>query len=212
MNPNENPDNLVLWNKFVCEGDQDALSAIYLNHYDLLFNYGLRYTCNKLIIEDSIQNIFGYFLKVRQGLCQVSNLTGYLFKSFQRQLFLDLKSQKNLVFPGELPEDNFNYFNSPELDVILKENGSHIKEALRICISRLSPKQQEIIYLRFECEFSYKTISAILDIDLESCHKSIYRSIKSIRTEMVNSGFDMDASTSSVLIRQYKKTISNSRN
>jgi RNA polymerase sigma factor (sigma-70 family) len=54
---------------------------------------------------------------------------------------------------------------------------------VRECIQKLSAKQQEIIYLRFECDLSYEDISDMLEITVESCHKSIYRSIRSIRAE-----------------------------
>lgn len=212
MNSRENQEYLALWNKFVTSADQKAFSEIYLYYYDLLFNYGLRYANDQTIIEDSIQNIFGYFLKVRKSLPEVSNLTAYLFKCFQSQLFLELKRKKKLVFPGDMPEDYFNYFNSPEFEIILKENWSYIREVIKICLSSLSPKQQEIIYLRFNFNFSYKTISDILGIDVDSCHKSIYRSIKAIRSELIKSGFDLADSTSSSLIRHYKRTLSSSRN
>lgn len=212
MNPKENQEHLALWNKFVTSADQKAFTEIYLYYYDLLFNYGLRFANDQAVIEDSIQNIFGYFLKVRKRLPEVSNLTAYVFKCFQSQLFLELKRKKKLVFPGEMPEDYFNHFNSPEFEIILKENWSYIREAIKICLSSLSPKQQEIIYLRFNFNFSYKTISDILGIDVDSCHKGIYRSLKAIRSELIKSGFNLADSSSSSLIKHYKTTLSDSRN
>jgi hypothetical protein len=62
----QNRDYPAFWVQFVKKGSQAALSMIYLDHYDLLFNYGLKYTKEISLIEDSIQNVFSYFLKVRK--------------------------------------------------------------------------------------------------------------------------------------------------
>lgn len=77
--------------------------------------------------------------------------------------------------------EQFDYFNSPEQEIIDQEESLQINKIIRCCIEELPPKQQEIIYLRFEHELSYEDISYILEITVESCHKTVYRSIKSIR-------------------------------
>lgn len=154
-----------------------------MDHYDLLFNYGLKYTKETSLIEDSIQNVFSYFLKVRKSLNPVHNLTGYLLKTFRRQLFHDLKEQKKLSLCDQLPEDNFNYYISPEEEISDKEEQDQVQLIVKKCISNLSVKQQEIIYLRFECGLPYREISDILDLTVESCHTTIYRAIVEIRTK-----------------------------
>ncbi|MEI8049541.1 MAG: sigma-70 family RNA polymerase sigma factor [Bacteroidota bacterium] len=171
------------WENFISHGDREALSLIYFDHYDLLFNFGLKHTSDTQIIEDSIQNTFSYFLKVRKKLGLVSNVAGYLFISFRRQLFLDLKIQKKLLHNEKLSEKHFAYFNNPEQDQSDLEEENQLRMVVKECIGKLSAKQQELIYLKYECDLTYEDISALLDITVESCHKSMYRSIKAIRTE-----------------------------
>lgn len=173
----------AFWKKFIKEGSQEALSVIYFNHFDLLFTFGLKYTSDRQTIEDSIQNIFSYFLKVRKSLGPVNNIPGFLLKCFRRQLFIELKKQKKLLLTENFPEDHFNYSNSPEQDFIDHEEYDHLRTVVNQCITNLTVKQQEIIYLRFECELSYEDIANILEITVESCHKSVYRSINAIRIE-----------------------------
>lgn len=180
----QNRDYPAFWVQFVKKGSQAALSMIYLDHYDLLFNYGLKYTKEISLIEDSIQNVFSYFLKVRKSLSPVHNLTGYLLKTLRRQLFHDLKEQKKLLLVEQLPEDNFHYYKSPEEEISDQEEQDQIQLLVKKCISSLTVKQQEMIYLRYECGLSYGDISDILDITVESCHKTIYRSIIAIRVEV----------------------------
>jgi RNA polymerase sigma factor (sigma-70 family) len=173
-----------LWEKFIKNGSQKALSQIYMDFYDLLFNYGFKHTHNIQIIEDSIQNIFCYFLKTRKNLMQVNNLFGYLIKSFRNQLFTDIKKQ-NKYFPTDLiPESCFDYFRSHEQIIIEQEEFDFIDFTVKKSISRLPYKQQEIMYLRFDCGLSYEDISVILEISIDSCHKTTYRAIKAIREEV----------------------------
>lgn len=173
----------AIWGNFIAQNDREALSCIYFDHYDLLFSFGLKHTNDRQIIEDSIQNTFIYFLKARKQLGLVNNVPGYLFISFRRQLLLDLKKQKKSLFTGKLTDDNFEYFTNPEQDLADQDNENQLRRIVRECILRLTAKQKEIMYLRFECELSYEDISDMLEITVESCHKSIYRSIKTIRGE-----------------------------
>jgi len=143
----------------------------------------LKHTSDTQIIEDSIQNTFSYFLKVRKKLGLVTNVPGYLFMSFRRQLFLDLKNQKKSLHNEKLSEKHFAYFSNPEQDQSDLDEENQLRMVVKECIGKLSEKQQEIIYLKYDCELSYEDISDMLDITVESCHKSIYRSIKAIRVE-----------------------------
>jgi RNA polymerase sigma factor (sigma-70 family) len=169
------------WDKFRTQNCQECLSAIYLDHYDVLFNFGLKYTTDKQIIENAIQAVFSYFLKVRKKLGAVNNISGYLIQSFRRQLLLELKNQKKIV-PFETLHEGFGFFSAQEQDEYMEEGDQKLKIVKQI-ISELSPKQQEIIYLRFNCNLSYEEISSLLEITVESCYKSVYRSVSAIRSK-----------------------------
>lgn len=172
------------WELFISKGNDEAFSMIYFNHYDLLYYIGLKYSSDTQIIEDSIQNIFTYLLKNRNKLRHVTNVRGYLLKSFRRQLFLDLKKQKKHFLPNEWPENQFDYFNSTEQNIAEKEELNELQQALRKSLGKLTARQQEIIYLRFDCDLSYEEISTILEISVDSCYKSVYRSIKAIKVDV----------------------------
>ena len=173
------------WDKFRTQNCQKALSAFYLDHYDVLFNFGLKYTTDKQIIENAIQAVFSYFLKVRKKLGAVNNILGYLIQSFRRQLFLELKNQKKIVLFETLHE-GFDFFSDQKQDEYMEEGDQKLK-IVRQIISELNPKQQEIINLRFNCNLSYKEISSLLEITVESCYKLVYRSVSAIRSKAENS-------------------------
>lgn len=173
-----------IWNAFVRDGNLDALSKIYYHYYDQLFTYGHKHSSNKQLIEDTIQNIFLNLIKFRKNIGHVKNVTGYLISTFRRQLFLDLEKQKRTVLTGQFPEEHFDYFKNDGQEISDKENLEKILSSIKQSVETLTDKQQEIIFLRFESGISYEEISEMLHISVDSCYKSVYRSVKTIRSEV----------------------------
>jgi RNA polymerase sigma factor (sigma-70 family) len=173
---------IELWEMFISQNNQESLSIIYKDHFDLLYNFGFKYTSDTGAIENSIQNIFGYFLKKRNKLGPVNNMSGYLIQCFRHELYLALKKQKKIVLCQTIPEGYFKH------DSAQKENESgekreQLHQTMMAIIKKLNPKQQKIINLRFIERFSYKEISDMLNISVDSCYKSVYRSVTTIRHE-----------------------------
>ena len=177
---------LDVWNRFIIDGDLDALGQIYFQCYDLLFDYGQRHISEKHLVEDVIQDIFVNLIKTRKNIGIVRNLNGYLFSTFRRQLFLDYNKQKKTFLTEKFSEEHFEYYKSTELDISENKNTEKIYSTVQQCIGKLSNRQREIIFLRFERELSYEEIALTLNISVDSCYKSIYRSIKTIGSEVEN--------------------------
>ena len=175
---------IEVWNRFISEGNMEALAQVYFHCYDLLYDYGQKFTSDKQLVEDSIQEVFINIIKQRKNIGTVKSLDAYLISTFRRQLFIDFKKQKKTVLTEQLPEERFDYYNSPEQNVSDNENLDRLHIAVKQCVDKLTQKQQEILYLRFEREISYEEIAATLNITVESCYKSTYRSIRIIRSEI----------------------------
>lgn len=172
------------WNNFILDGDMDSLSKVYYQYYDCLFDYGHKHTSDKQLIENAIQDVFINIVKFRKSISEVKNLTGYLISSFRRQLLVDIEKQKKTILTDQVPEEYFDYFKSPEQDILETENIERLHSTIKHCMSKLTDRQREIIFLRFEREISYEEIAKILNISVESCYKSSYRSIRIIRSEV----------------------------
>lgn len=186
MNLNAKDSLLDLWNKFVGDGSQQALEKIYFHYYDRLFTYGLKHTPDKQLVEDSIQTIFLNFIQKRKGIGSVKNLTGYLMSTLRHQLFYNLSKQKKTILTDELPDEKFDFFNNEnsEGDVSDEEQTEQVRKTVRESIGKLPSRQQEIIFLRFESGIPYEKIAEIFGITVDSCYKSVYRSIKAVREEV----------------------------
>lgn len=174
------------WNQFIHDNNLDALSQIYFHYYDQLFSYGQKHSFNKQAVEDSIQNVYLNLIKHRKNIGEVKNLTGYLLSSFRRQLITDSSKQKNIALSEQMSLDKFDFFKSQDQDISEKENKETTLKAINDCIEKLSSRQREMLYLKFQSGISYEEIAGMLDISVDSCYKSIYRSVKFIRNELEN--------------------------
>lgn len=183
---------ILIWTKFIEDGDTVSLSHIYMENYDLLYDYGLRYTSDVKLVEDSIQEIFISIIKYREKIGKVKNLQGYLISSFRRQLFLALNGTKRTISIDQMSDGFFDYFKSSDSDISIKEDLEYLHLTIHECMSNLTNKQKEIMFLRFERDIPYEEIATILNISVESCYKSIYRTVKTIRSavekKIINSG------------------------
>lgn len=165
-------------------GDLSALSKVYFHYYDFLFDYGMRLTKDTQAVEDAIQSEFLSMIRSRENMTPIKNLPGYLISSFRRQLVKNLKIQRKLVLLEDMQEEPFFYYKTPEQDNSDQERQEHVYSVVKRCINQLTSRQKEIIFLRFEKEISYEEISEMLNISVESCYKSVYRTIKTIKIQV----------------------------
>lgn len=172
------------WHTFIHEGSMLSLSSIYDRHFNLLFDYGRKFTADVYLIEDAIQNIFTTLIKSRAHLEGVRNAKNYLVVSFRNELFrLIARSRRfnlNEPAPGVLFVPDY----SAEEAIEKEETQSQMKKILLKCLHNLTSKQQEILFLRYDAGLSYEEISNTLHISIESCRTSVYRAIKDIKADL----------------------------
>lgn len=173
-----------LWEQFVLTGDLGALSKVYFHYYDFLFDYGMRLTKDTQAVEDAIQSEFLSMIRSRENMTPIKNLPGYIISSFRRQLVKNLKIQRKLVLLEDMQEEPFFYYKTSEQDNSDQERQEQVCSVVKRCINQLTSRQKEIIFLRFEKEISYEEISEMLNISVESCYKSVYRTIKTIKIQV----------------------------
>lgn len=179
-----NIDYGAIWESFISNGNEKALSLIYNDHYDLLYHYGLKYTHDIQVIEDSIQNTFGYFLKRGGKLFSVSNLKGFLLKSFRNQLLSELKRVNRFYISRNFSQENDDC-HEPEVNEIFEQEWhNRLEQKLRMSMKQLTARQKEILFLKYQCNLSYNEIANMLDIEVDSCYKLVYRSLKELRDEI----------------------------
>lgn len=173
-------DERILWSRFL-KGDNQVLSLIYLQYSNALFDYGCRFTVDKDLVKDCIQEVFCTLIRTRRNLSETDNVRLYLLKSLKRRIIRDLKSASNK--PLLLNDHNypFDLLWSESLDDQLNELDEEKRQLLASAMQSLTDRQKEAIYLRFNRGLEYEEISFLLSLNYQSSRALIHRAIEKLR-------------------------------
>jgi len=162
-------DHVRLWTLFM-EGDTSAFNTIYSFHYQMLYNFGKRFL-EPAEVEDCIHDTFLNILKYKNSAKKVSNVKAYLFKCFRNQIY---KFKKTSDIEFDLIEGTIAYEeDDKDKEALLKQ--------LKKIIKKLSPREREIVYLKYFQGFNNIEISELLDINYQTVRNILATAIKKLR-------------------------------
>lgn len=176
-------DDLTLWNLLV-KGDKKALEMLYQRYYCLLLNYGLKCNIDRELVKDCIQDLFvGIY---RNSHIKTANITvrSYLLRALRNNLTYKLTSQRE---EDSLEDYVFNVPSNEDLFEQLFPKNDHdllLANQLLEAMSQLSSNQKTILYLRYVKDISYKEISDIMNINVQSSMNLASRALAKLRSLM----------------------------
>lgn len=171
--------DIELW-KLVLKGDSSALSMLYCRYYELMLNFGLRYTPDVDLVKDCIQDVFVKICSSRR-LSDLTYVRSYLLASM-RNILIDRLSALHM----EENIDDYAFCLDID-DAALERIFMHDDEKLRLSRRLLSAygmlpkKQREVLYLRYVKGLSHKEVAAVLEINPQSSMNQIHRALDRLR-------------------------------
>ena len=176
-----------IWDDFR-KGDDYALSHIYYQYVQQLFRYGKKFFDDDELIKDMIQELFFDLIRTRKNLGSTDNIRFYLIASFRNKLALVAKKGKffSRITEGNVMKADIVY--SVEKEMIEEEQLSENKQMVQQALKELSPKQREILYYKYTCDFSYDQICEIMSLKYDSARKLAFRSLRSLRKALGDKG------------------------
>lgn len=165
-----------IWDKFK-SGDRKAFEIIYKEFIDVLFAYGSKLSSDKLMIEDSIQDLFLDIYTYNTKLRKIESLEFYLLKSLKRIIIRKLKEVNRFSHPEQF--DLFFTFENEKGDQI-EQKLEHLQNELK----NLDAKKRELIFLKFNSGLTYVEIGKLLDMKPDTVKKQITRLLRYLRTDM----------------------------
>ncbi|WP_319271268.1 sigma-70 family RNA polymerase sigma factor [uncultured Draconibacterium sp.] len=171
----------LVWNKFK-SGDQSAFKTIYNEFSDSLFSYGARFTTDRELIKDSIQDLFINVYTYGSNLKKPELLEFYLFKTLKRIIIKKLVEKKQYSSIQEFPAI-FNLFFSIE-EESFDEDDDHTIKLLQKEISELKPSKRELLFLKFNSNLTYVEIGKLMDLKPNTVKKQVYRILNQLRKKI----------------------------
>ena len=177
----------ITWEVFK-KGDKNALSQIYDQHVDFLFRYGKKFTTDKELVKDTIQDLFFDLINTCNNLGTTDNIRFYLIKAFRRRLFRNLQKLGDLPKLVDESELQAEIVYSVEEALIIREELTHREQMIQQGLKEISPKQREILFYRFTCDFEYSQICEIMSLKYDSARKQVFRAIKALKDKLPDNG------------------------
>lgn len=158
-------DDLTLWQEF-SEGNELAYERIYHRYVNKLYRYAYVVVKDKSLAEDVIHDVFTDLWSSRKKLGKVRSVRLYLFASVKRRSLRRLK-RENAFSDFDVVSVKPSYgITASFLDELMDvQQKASVAAKVRKCLSGLSNRQREIIYLRFYQNLSYEEIAQLLQLD-----------------------------------------------
>ncbi len=179
------------------QGSELALVQLYDQYADVLYRHGRGITGKPEIIEDAIQDLIAEIWYRRKTLTTPDSVKAYLLRSFRQKLFRQLLQYKRISFVGEYEPlavlDDHHYIHTR----IQSENESERTANLREAISKLSPKEQQVVALRYTENLSHDEIAIIMGIKKQTLYNLINHALRKLSHSLKSTHASEVASVSS---------------
>lgn len=174
--------DVALWN-LVLKGDMKALSVLYQKHYELLLNFGLKYTSDEELVKDCIQDVFVKICTSKR-LSSTVYVRSYLLTSLKNNISDKLSS---LRLTEELDEYTFELrVEDAAIESLFRENDEELQLSKKLISAyRSLPENQRMaIYLHYVQGLSYREMAAVLNVNPQSSMNLVSRALASLRSRM----------------------------
>jgi len=153
----------------------------------LLFRYGKKFSRDDDLIQDNIQEQFFDLIRTRKNLGATNNITYYLMASFRRKLAKSMNKKNLLLYQYDNKDMETEIVYSAEHELIGKEELSRRERIIKKALAELSPKQREILFYRYKCDFNYELVCDIMSLQYYSARKQVSRALKALKNFFSNS-------------------------
>ena len=165
--------------------DPEAFRHLFDLYHDRIFNYALRRTCNVAFAKDVTANTFLHALEnIRHYERRGVPFYSWLYRIATNEVNQFYRKRKRFVALTPEHEDTLKSEDGADCE-LLAEEAKHVEDArfLRIhaILTRLKPKYQAVIALRYFENLSIREIASILDISEENVKIRIHRGLNMIR-------------------------------
>ena len=151
-------------------GDLSGFEALYLRYRDWVVNLAYRFTCDRELALDVLQETFLYTLKKFPGFTLTCQMKSFLYPVVKHLALAALSKTRRF----ESGEELFGVLEAP--NSIPTEH-----EALRGAIQKLPSRQRETVMLRFLEGFELAEIAAALDVPVGTVKSRLHHALDSLR-------------------------------
>lgn len=168
----------LIWKAIRKNDDKNAFTEMYKAYYQFLFAYGFRISADKELTKDCIHESFLEIWNNRDNLPEVQHVGAYLKTIVRRKILKEIpKTIKQYVV--DVNDEKMQETEAPYEDLLILLQSNHeMKLKVQKALLQLSPKQLEVIKMKF---FEGKSYSEIAEKKLSTprtVYNQVYESLK----------------------------------
>lgn len=176
----EQDDKVLL--HLIASGDHAAFSLLYERYVRPLTRYGLRFTNDIQVVEDSLHDLFVWIWNKRGELEISYSLKSYLVKSVRTTILQKLnRQQKQVSFCNKEETSVFRPVGSAADHLADAEDQTLIKNQVAAVLDSLTSRQREVIYLRYYEGLPFPEIARNMNLSVKACYKLMGRAVNEFR-------------------------------
>lgn len=172
----------MLWQDFLA-GEVRAFEKLMSDNFRLLFRYGSKFSKDRELVKDSIQDLFLVLWEKRDNLNPDAAVKPYLMASLRRLMHRQVSSRTWVG--GEALQEEDDYFEiefSVEDDYIRNEATHSRTHHLQQLINALPRRQKEVVYLKFFQELSREQIAEVMGVSPQTVSNLLQIAIRHLKT------------------------------
>ena len=174
-------DDSLLW-QALKRSEKAAYEILLKKYYPIVLNYGVRFYKDKEFVKDCVQDLFIEIWNRREYLADVVSVKSYLLHSIRKNIIRESSRLKWFREADKISDDHdFDVEFDIETYLISREVENELLQKLRFELDKLTKRQREAIFLRFNQDLSYEEIAIIMEINYRSVVNLIHEAIKAIR-------------------------------
>jgi len=174
-------DDTVYWEQMRL-GDKQALFQLYNAMYFHLIRFGLKINADDELIKDCVNQLFLNLWDKRDRLNPVDNVKSYLMTSLRRVILdqLEYTDRMNTAVNNMGAEEDWTELSYEEILIKLQQD-DELKRRLQFAIQKLTPRQMELIQLKFFEGLTYDQIAERTSQTVKTAYNTIYDAIKTLK-------------------------------
>lgn len=183
--PFESSSDLDIWNAFR-QGNEGAFNHIYQTYFGELLGFGYRFTTNRELIKDTIQDLFIELRESGMGLSPTTSIKYYLYKSFRYKIIRYLsKSPKEVTIDSTTNKHGFDIVLSHETILINQQISEEKASLMQKAFDTLTKRQKEALFYFYYENMSYQQVAEIMGLySVKSARNLIYKSLTVLKKEI----------------------------
>lgn len=157
------------------DGDAGAFEILYYRHRDWVVNLAFRFTGDRDLALDVLQETFLYFVKKFPGFCLTANLKTFFYPAVKN---LSIAARRKAGRIQSTAEEQAVIESAAVIDAAPGR-----EEVLNIALGTLSDEHREVLLLRFVDDLSLAEVAESLGIPLGTVKSRLHYALDTLRRD-----------------------------